>query len=279
MNPAEQICHFGRLLFDKGFAAANDGNLSMRLDDGTFLCTPTMHSKGNLQVEDLCVVDDMGSQISGQKKRSSEILLHLEVYKSRPDVHAVVHCHPPHATAFAIAREPIPQCVLPEVEIFLGEVPTATYETPGSAAFAQSIIPFVRECNVIVLTNHGTLSFGRTMELAWWFTDILDAYCRTLILARQLGRIHRFDEQKCAELLDYKLKWGFSDLRIHGPNPGCNLCGHESFRHAWAAAGVKQIAFPDDAASRSEPEKTLSISDGDLDRLADLIAKRLGKSE
>lgn len=276
MNPAEQICHYGRQLFEKGFAAANDGNLSMRLDDGNFLCTPTMHSKGAMVADDLCVVDSQGTQLSGRKKRSSEILLHLEVYKHRPDVMAVVHCHPPHATAFAIAREPIPQCVLPEVEIFLGEVPTARYETPGSAAFAQSIVPFVQESNVIVLANHGTLSFGTSMELAWWFTDILDAYCRTLILARHLGRIHRFDEQKCSELLDYKLKWGFSDLRIHGPDAGCNVCGHQSFRKYWDEAGVEQIAFPANGNDASDSsDSMLSLSDRDLNRLADLIANRL----
>ncbi len=276
MNPEEQICHFGRLLYDKGFAAANDGNLSIRLDDGNFLCTPTMHSKGDMSKDDLCVVDSLGQQLSGRKKRSSEILLHLEVYKHRPDVTAVVHCHPPHATAFAIAREPIPQCVLPEVEIFLGEVPTARYETPGTEAFAQSIVPFVRECNVIVLANHGTLSFGPTMELAWWFTDILDAYCRTLILSRQLGRLHRFDEQKCTELLDYKLKWGFSDLRIHGPRAGCNVCGHESFGKHWEDAGVQQNAFPSsEKAPESSSNKVLSLSENDLNRLAELIAIRL----
>lgn len=276
MTEAEQICHYGRIVYDKGFAAANDGNLSMRLPDGSFLCTATMQSKGWLQPGDLCVVDDKGNQISGQRKRSSEIMLHLEVYRNRPDVHAVLHCHPPHATAFAIAREPIPQCVLPEVEIFLGEVPTARYETPGSPAFSESILPFVKESNVIVLANHGTLSFGKTMELAWWFTDILDAYCRTLILARQLGRIHRFDERQCSELLEYKLKWGFSDLRNHGPRAGCNVCGHEAFRELWTSSGLKQVAFPaPDPQGCSASDPLLSLSPQSLDLLADALAERL----
>src|ERR1700726_3164326 len=125
----EEICHIGRLVYAKGFAAANDGNISFRLNDREVLCTPTMVSKGFLKVEDICKVDYEGKQLAGTRKRSSEILLHLAVYKNRADVGAVVHCHPPHATAFAVAHEPIPKCILPEVEGFLGEVPTAGYRS------------------------------------------------------------------------------------------------------------------------------------------------------
>ena len=113
----EQICEIGRRVYAKGFAAANDGNISVRLNDREILCTPTMVSKGFLKPEDLCKVDYEGKQLAGTRKRSSEILLHLSVYKHRPDVQAVVHCHPPHATAFGVAHEPIPKCVLPEVRL------------------------------------------------------------------------------------------------------------------------------------------------------------------
>src|SRR2546421_10446928 len=123
----EQICDIGRRLYNKGFAAANDGNISIRLNDKEILCTPTMVSKGYLKPEDLCVVDYDGKQLRGTRKRSSEILLHLSVYKHNPAVQAVAHCHPPHATAFAVAHEPIPKCVLPEGEGVLGEVPIGVY--------------------------------------------------------------------------------------------------------------------------------------------------------
>ncbi len=128
-----------------------------------------------------------GKQLAGQQKRTSEILLHLAIMKARPDVKSVVHCHPPHATAFAVAREPIPQCVLPEVEVFLGDVPITKYETPGGQEFADTILPFVHKTNVIILANHGTVSYGETVEQAYWWTEILDAYCRMLMLARDLG--------------------------------------------------------------------------------------------
>ena len=208
MDPREEICAMGRRIHEKGFIAANDGNLSARLNENEILCTPTMQSKGYLKPEDLCTVDMKGNQLAGVKKRSSEVMLHLQVYRQRPDVQAVVHCHPPHATAFAIAREPIPQCVLPEVEIFLGEVPIAAYATPGSEEFSKSIEPFVPDCNVILLANHGTLSFGTDLELAFWWTEILDAYCRILMLARQLAPIQHIDLAHTKELLAYKQEWG-----------------------------------------------------------------------
>ena len=127
----QDICEIGRRIYNRGFAAANDGNITVRISDNEVLCTPTLHCKGFLTPEDISTLDMQGNQIAGRKKRSSEALLHLEIYKARAEIKSVVHCHPPHATAFAIAREAIPQCVLPEVEVFLGDVPITKYETPG----------------------------------------------------------------------------------------------------------------------------------------------------
>ena len=164
----EQICEIGRRVYNRGFAAANDGNITIRINDRDVLCTPTMVSKGFMKPDDICKVDYEGKQLAGKRKRSSEILLHLSVYKHRPDVMAVVHCPPPHATAFAVAHEPIPKCVLPEVEVFLGEVPISVYETPGGQKFADTIVPYVKDCNTILLANHGTVTFGPTLEKAYW---------------------------------------------------------------------------------------------------------------
>src|SRR6266404_4553369 len=219
----EQICDIGRRLYAKGFAAANDGNLSIRLNDKEILCTPTMVSKGFLKPEDVCKVDYEGKQLAGTRKRSSEILLHLAVYKNRPDVKGVVHCHPPHATAFAVAGVPVPQCVLPEVEVFLGEVPTAVYETPGSQKFADTIVPHLKSSNTIILANHGTVTFGPDLEKAYWNSEIIDAYCKILILARQLGRVNYFSEQQTRELLDLKKRLGYDDVRFR--KEGCSMCG------------------------------------------------------
>jgi L-fuculose-phosphate aldolase len=227
----EQICEIGRRVYAKGFAAANDGNISVRLNDREVLCTPTMVSKGFIKPEDLCKVDYEGKQLAGMRKRSSEILLHLAVYRHNPAVQAVVHCHPPHATAFAVAGEPIPKCVLPEVEVFLGEVPIAIYETPGTQKFADTIIPFVKRCNTIILANHGTVTFGPDLEKAYWNSEIIDAYCRILILARQLGRVNYFTDQQTKELLDLKKRLGYDDPRFEGKD--CDLCGNNIIQRGY----------------------------------------------
>ena len=238
----ETICEIGRRVYNKGFAAANDGNISIRLNDKELLCTPTMVSKGYMKPEDICKVDYEGKQIAGIRKRSSEILLHLSVYKNRADVNGVVHCHPPHATAFAVAHEPIPKAILPEVEVFLGEVPTAIYVTPGGQKFADSIIPYVKDCNTILLANHGTITFGPDLEKAYFNTEIIDAYCRILILSRQLGRVNYFTEKETSELLELKKKLGYDDVRFNNSN--CDLRGENCFNEGYTKFHPEHVAFP-----------------------------------
>jgi L-fuculose-phosphate aldolase len=196
-----------------------------------------MICKGFMKPEDMCVVDYEGKQLRGTRKRSSEILLHLAVYKHRPDVKAVVHCHPPHATAFAVAGIPIPNCVLPEVEVFLGEVPTAIYETPGTQKFADTIVPHLKASNTIILANHGTVTFGPDLEKAYWNSEIIDAYCKILILARQLGNVNYFTQGQTKELLDLKKRLGYDDVRFsQGEN--CDLCANNTFGRGYAEPGA-----------------------------------------
>ncbi len=240
----QEICEIGRRLYNKGFAAANDGNISFRLGENEVLCSPTMISKGFMKPDDLCTVDMEGNQLSGHRRRTSEVLLHLAIMKERPDVKSVVHCHPPHATAFAVAREPIPQCVLPEVEVFLGDVPITRYETPGGPEFAETVLPFVQKTNVIILANHGTVSYGETVEQAYWWTEILDAYCRILMLSRELGRVNYFNEQETRELLDLKQRFGFTDPRLSPEMKDCDICANDVFRDSWQEGGIERRAFP-----------------------------------
>ncbi|HCS52111.1 MAG TPA: aldolase [Planctomycetaceae bacterium] len=237
----EQICEIGRRVYNKGFAAANDGNISIRVGENEVLCSPTMICKGFMEPDDICAVDLDGNQLAGKRKRTSEILLHLAIMKERPDVKAVVHCHPPHATAFAVTREPIPQCILPEVEVFMGEVPMAPYETPGGLEFAETVVPFLKATNTIILNNHGTVSFGKDLQEAYWKTEILDAYCRILILSKQLGGVTYLNEQKSRELIDLKKKLGFDDPRFHSED--CDLCGNSAFREGYKEDKPVQKAF------------------------------------
>jgi L-fuculose-phosphate aldolase len=209
----EAICEIGRRLYQRGLVAAWDGNISARLDDGGVLCTPTLFCKGHLRPDDLCIVDSTGNQLSGPHPRTSEIRLHLVIYRERADVHAVVHTHAPHASAFAITGTPIPNGILAEVEVFLGVVPLVEYLTPGTAAFAESVVPYLDRTNTLVLGNHGTVAYGPTLERAWGLTEILDAYCRILILARGLGPVRTFSERQIGELLEIKQRLGLSDPR------------------------------------------------------------------
>ncbi len=274
----QEICDIGKRIYAKGFAAANEGNISIRVDENTVLCTPTLHCKGFMVPEDICTVDMTGTQVAGKRKRTSEVLLHIEIYKKRPDVKSVVHCHPPHATAFAVAREPIPTCVLPEPDIFLGEVPIAPYETPGNQNFAETISPFVDKTNVIVLANHGTVSYETEIEKAYWLTEILDAYCRILILARQLGGVEYLSHEKGRELLAMRKDWGFSDPRSEAADAVDNITDFVSFKETWKASGLQRRAFsqhPSAIDSTDEvAEKTIRI-DPQSELFVELIAQRV----
>jgi L-fuculose-phosphate aldolase len=269
----ELICEIGRRVYQRGFAAANDGNISIRLNDREILCTPTMVSKGFMKPEDLCKVDYEGNQLAGKRKRSSEILLHLAVYKNRPDVNAVVHCHPPHATAFAVAGEPIPHCVLPEVEVFLGEVPTAVYETPGTQKFAETIVPHLKSSNTIILSNHGTVTFGPDLEKAYWHSEIIDAYCKILILAKQVGKVNYFTQQQTKELLDLKKRLGYDDVRFHrGDN--CELCGNDDFGRGYTEPATCSCPAP--AASQNGQAATAPNVDDLVRVITDQVLATLG---
>ncbi|MFL5338924.1 MAG: class II aldolase/adducin family protein [Gemmataceae bacterium] len=264
------ICEIGRRVYHRGFAAANDGNITIRLNDKEVLCTPTMVSKGYMKPDDICKVDYEGKQLAGKKKRTSEVLLHLAVYKARPDVNAVVHCHPPHATAFAVAHEPIPKCVLPEVEVFLGEVPIAQYETPGDNRFAQTVLPYVRNCNTIILANHGTVTFGKDLEQAYFNTEIIDAYCKILILAKQLGPVNYFSEEKTRELLALKKRLGYTDPRLDNPN--CDICGDGVLASADPNFVLQPQVFVREEPKSSAPP---ALGQGDFDKLVHAITEQV----
>jgi L-fuculose-phosphate aldolase len=239
----ELMCEIGRRIYHRGFAAANDGNISYKLAKDRVLCTPTRVSKGFMKPDDLCVVDLDGRQLSGKRKRSSEILLHLTIMKARDDVRSVVHCHPPHATAFAVAHEPVPKCILPEFEIFLGEVAIAPYETPGGQKFADTVLPYVKDTETILLANHGTVTYGTDLEDAYFKTEIIDAYCRILILAKRLGRVNYYDDQKAAELIRLKPGMNIPDPRLTRGLENCDLCGYSLFRQGYGEYSPEPKAF------------------------------------
>jgi L-fuculose-phosphate aldolase len=211
----EEICAVGRKLWHRLYVDGNGGNISYRIGPDAVMCTPTLLSKFDLTPNDMCLVDLEGNQLAGPKPRTSEIFLHLEIYKAVPEAKAVVHCHPPHATAYAITGRVPPSRVVPEYEVFIGKVAIAPYETPGTSAFAQTVLPFVKQHNTVLLANHGIVSWADTVTHAEWNAEVLDTYCWTLMLAGQLGApVSYISQEKATDLLAIKKRLGLPDIRF-----------------------------------------------------------------
>jgi L-fuculose-phosphate aldolase len=238
----KQICELGRRMYEKGYVAANDGNITYRLGDGRYLCTPTGVSKGFLTPEMICLVDDDGNQIGGGPwKRTSEIKLHLQIFHELPHVSAVAHAHPPHATAFAVAGVEVPPNILPEVEICIGRVPLAQYDTPGSQDFAETILPHLRnKANTILLANHGAVACDSTLEQAYFHLETLDMYCKILLLSKQIGKVQQIPEPKVKELLDIKKRLGLDDPRLNGDETVAALAGSDEFLRGFSTRAIPQ---------------------------------------
>jgi len=237
----KEICELGRRMYVNGYVAANDGNISFRMGDGRYLCTPTGVSKGFLKPGDIAVVDDKGKQLDGPLPRTSEVLLHLEIFHELPWVNAVCHAHPPHATAFAVSGIPIPTGILPEVEIFIGQVPLADYETPGSKNFAETVLPHLKnKANTILLANHGAVACDKSLLQAYFHLETLDMYCKILLLSKQVGNINRLPGQKVKELLDIKSSLGLEDPRHECTTEQCILAGSDEFLKGFSSSPIPQ---------------------------------------
>lgn len=207
----------GRKLWQRQYVDGNGGNISARLNSSYVLCTPTMLSKCDLQPADICLTDLEGNILAGDRLRTSELLLHLAIYRANPRARAVVHCHPPNATAFAVTATAPPNGYLSEFEIFIGPVAIAAYETPGTQAFAETVLPFIADHNTILLSNHGVVCWSDSVTHAEWLVEILEAYCKTLLIARQLGRpLQPIPGAKLEEILAIKRRLGLPDARFGG---------------------------------------------------------------
>lgn len=211
----EEIVRAGRKLWERQYVDGNGGNISARISPKYVICTPTLRSKGDLKVEDLSLVDLENNQICGDSPQTSEILLHLEIYKTTSRAKAVIHCHPPYATAHAIAGV-IPQGnLVPEQEVFIGPVALTPYETPGTGAFAKTIVPVVRQHNTILLANHGVVCWADTVTHAEWYVEVIDTYCKTVMIASQLkSPLNEITPDKIRDLLAIKKKLGLPDARL-----------------------------------------------------------------
>ncbi len=224
----QEMVRIGRLIWERGYVASTDGNLSARLGPDRLLVTPSGQSKGFLSAEGLLVVHlDHGdvSRPSGRgrgQRPSSEILMHLEVYRQRPDVHAVIHAHPPLAVAFSIAGVSLARCVVPEVIVTLGGIPTTEYATPGTPEVPDSIRQAIRQYDAIILAHHGSLTVGRTLWEAYLRLEKVEQTAQITLAAHQLGRVRTLSPQAVQKLAEMRRAY----LQRQGRDlcEGCSIC-------------------------------------------------------
>ena len=203
----EDIVHFGKLLHQNGMVAATDGNLSVRLENGSILCTPTLMSKGLMTPEDLVVVDPDGHRLHGKRNVSSEIAMHLLIYRRRPDVGAVVHAHPTTATGFAAAGLALDRALCAELIVNLGSVPLASYETPGTPELAEALAPLVVDHDAVLMANHGVVTCGTDLLTAYMNMETVEHFAKIALVTHLLGKQQTLSEQHVDKLREIRTKY------------------------------------------------------------------------
>jgi L-fuculose-phosphate aldolase len=215
----EEIVRYGRMLHQRSFVAAMDGNLSVRLKGGRILVTPTCVSKGAMKAADMVIVDLHGKQVSGHRSVTSEIGMHLLVYRLRPDVEAIVHAHPPTATGFAAAGIPLTEPLVCEVVMGLGCIPLARYGTPGTSELAQTLEPFVPNYDAILMSNHGVVSYGDTLEHAYMKMETVEHFAQIALVTHLLGRQQPLKQGEIEKLLLARTKYFGEKMAAAMPVP------------------------------------------------------------
>jgi L-fuculose-phosphate aldolase len=204
----QQIVEIGRLVYQKGWAAANDGNITVRLDERRVLCTPTGVSKGTMKPEDLCICDMDGALLEGSRGRTSEILMHLTIYRMRPDVRSVVHAHPPVATGFAVAGRALNLALVPEVVINLGCIPLAEYGLPGTPELTRDMLEYIPRYDALLMGNHGAVAYGADLRKAFFNMETVEHFAQVNLVAEILGGPRVLPRREVQKLFDSRGRYG-----------------------------------------------------------------------
>jgi L-fuculose-phosphate aldolase len=202
-----EIVQFGRLLHQNGFVAATDGNLSVRLDDRRLLVTPTCVSKGWMRNSDMVIVDMDGNRLAGKRRVSSEIGMHLLIYRLRPDVQGIVHAHPPTATGFAASGYDLNRPLVCEVVVGLGSIPLARYGTPGTPELTDALEPLVPSHDAILMANHGVVTFGSSLESAYMKMETVEHFAKIALVAHLLGNEQPLGDKEVAKLHEVRHRY------------------------------------------------------------------------
>lgn len=217
----QEIVRIGRMIHERGYVAATDGNLSVRLGEGRILVTPTAMSKGMMKASDLIVVDEEGKKLRGKREVSSEIAMHLLIYRLRQDVNAVVHAHPPTATGYAAAGQALNPALLSEVVIALEDIPLAEYGTPGTSELSDTLAPLVPRYQAILMSNHGVVTYGEDLLTAYMHMETVEHFAKVALVAHTLGRQHLLGEEEMRKLATAREKYN------HSPKNGAARAAEE----------------------------------------------------
>jgi L-fuculose-phosphate aldolase len=246
------IVEVGRRLYTRGYTASNDGNISVRLDEGRLLTTPKNVCKGFMTADMMVVVDLEGRKVEGSRDASSELKMHLEVYRNRPDVRAVVHAHPPLATGFAVAGIPLDRAVLAEVVTTLGSIPIADYATPSTEELPAAVRQYIKAHDGLLLANHGALTVGHELFAAYYKMETVEHFARISLVARLLGGERLLSQQEVQRLQGLRGMYG-----IAAPAPIC------AADQAGAGESCQVVRAPDAPGQRLVPEdRAEALMDG-----------------
>jgi L-fuculose-phosphate aldolase len=224
------ILEIGRRLWTRGYVASNDGNITTRIGENEILTTPTGVSKG-FMTPDMIIKLDMDGKVlssSGRFKPSSEVKMHLEVYRQRNDVGSVIHAHPPYCTSFAVAGIPLNKCVLPEAILTLGAVPIAPYGTPSTREIPDSIKPHIEKSDAVLLANHGALTMGIDLLTAYHRMETLEHSAYIVFLSIQLGNVNIIPEKEVEKLMELREKMNIPGrINLANQKPKMQTCHSE----------------------------------------------------
>jgi L-fuculose-phosphate aldolase len=261
----KEICEIGRRIYNRNMVAANDGNISVKLNDKEFLCTPTGVSKGFMTPEYICKVDAKGNVIhaNGNFKPSSEIKMHMRVYEKREDVRSVVHAHPTFATSFAIAGIPLTAPIMPEAIISLGCVPIAEYGTPSTMEIPDNVEKYLQYYDAVLLENHGALTWGIDLLGAYHKMESVEFYAELLYKSTVLGGPKEFNQQQIEKLYEIRRQFG-----LPGKHPA-DLCQNKSGLNCHNCGGA--------VAAKPSTDNVDTVSADLIDKITQQVIKALGK--
>ena len=247
------IVEIGRRMYARGYTASNDGNISVRLGSERLLMTPKSVCKGFMTPDMMCITDLSGQKLQGDRDPSSEMLMHLEVYRQRPDVQAVVHAHPPTATGFAVAGIPLDRAVLAEVLTTLGSIPIAEYATPSTRELPEAVRKYIKAHDGMLLANHGALTVGTDLYSAYYKMETIEHFAHISLVARILGRENLISRDEVLRLQELRGTYG-----IKAPAPICATDEGE----AGAQADCQVVQAPAGGGSRLVADETQQVLPG-----------------